>query len=99
AGWYDWQARLHANGIIEYETLGKHPMSAVRNVEIGDFELVGSGDGGLRRYSFDGKAWSTNIALPLRKRWTHVRGTVALTFDPFGRMLSAESSIDDRKDG
>ncbi|MFH1919796.1 MAG: hypothetical protein ABIP48_07935 [Planctomycetota bacterium] len=99
AGWYDWQARLHANGIIEYETLGKHPMSAVRNVEIGDFELVGSGDGGLRRYSFDGKAWSTNIAIPLRKRWTHVRGTVALTFDPFGRVLSAESSIDERKDG
>ena len=98
AGWYDWQARLHANGVIEAEALGKHPMSAVRNVEIGDFELVGDG-GRSRQYSFNGKAWSTNIAIPLRKRWTHVRGTVALSFDPFGRVLTAQANIRERKDG
>ena len=98
AGWYDWQARLHANGVIEGEALGKHPMSVVRNVELDDFELVGDG-GRSRQYRFDGKAWSTNIAVPLRRRWTHVRGTVALTFDPFGRVLAAQTSIDQRKDG
>ncbi|NQT15217.1 MAG: hypothetical protein HQ582_20845, partial [Planctomycetes bacterium] len=99
AGWYDWQARLHANGVIEWQALDKHPMSAVRNVEMGEFELVGDGGGRSREYSFRGRAWSTNIAVPLRKRWTNVRGTVALTFDPFGRVLSAQSSIQDRRDG
>lgn len=99
AGWYDWQARLHANGVIEWQALDKHPMSAVRNVEMGEFELVGEGGGRSREYSFQGRAWSTNIAVPLRKRWTNVRGTVALTFDPFGRVLSARSSIQDRRDG
>lgn len=98
AGWYDWQARLHANGVIEAEALGEHPMSAVRNVEIGDFELIAA-TGRSRQYSFNGRAWSTNVLIPLRKRWTRVRGTMALTFDPFGRVLAAQSSIQERRDG
>jgi len=98
AGWYDWQARLHTNGIIESQALGIHPMSAVSNVRIDAFELVGD-RGRSRQYRFDGKAWSSNVAIPFRKRWTHVRGTVGLTFDLFGRVLAAEASIEERKDG
>jgi len=98
AGWYDWQARVHANGIVESQALGKHPCSAVSHVRLDDFELV-AGEGLSRQYRFDGKAWSSNVAIPFRKRWTHVRGTVALTYDPFGRVLAARAEILDRRDG
>ena len=92
AGWCDWQARLHANGIIEAEALGSHPLSQVNNVEIEEFKLTKT-NGDRRYYAFSGKAWSKNMAIPLRKRWTHVSGTVGLTFDAFGRVLLAESVI------
>ena len=92
AEWVDWQARLHANGAIEAQTLREHPMSEVRNVEIDDFELV-SQDGAQRRYAFAGKAYSRNMVISLRRRWTHVSGTLGLRFDPFGRVLSDETSV------
>ena len=98
AGWLDWQARLHANGIIESQAIGKHPLSEVRNVRIEDFSLLGS-KGHLRRYAFAGKAFSTNMVVSLRRRWTHVDGTLALEFDDFGRVLSADTKIEHRKDG
>jgi len=90
AGWLDWQARLHANGVIEEATLDEHPMSEVRNVRIDRFELVGQRDG-RRRYAFDGEAFSRNMLISLRRRWTHVAGELDLEFDPFGRVLAAES--------
>jgi pimeloyl-ACP methyl ester carboxylesterase len=94
AGWIDWQARLYANGAIEEATLREHPMSEVRNVEIDDFELLGQRDGGRRWYAFDGKAYSRNMLISLRRRWTHIQGRLDLEFDPFGRVLSARSSIE-----
>lgn len=33
------------------------------------------------------------------KDLTHVRGTVALTYDPFGRVLAAQADILERGDG
>ena len=98
AGWYDWQARVHANGIVESQALGKHPWSAVSHVRLDDFELVAT-EGLSRHYRFHGKAWSSNVAIPFRKRWTHVRGTVALTYDPFGRVLAAQADVQERRDG
>ncbi len=98
AGWYDWQARVHANGIVESQTLGKHPWSAVSHVRLEDFELVAA-EGLSRRYRFYGKAWSANVAIPFRKRWTRVRGTVALQYDPFGRVLAARAEVEERRDG
>ena len=56
-------------------------------------------EGLSRHYSFHGKAWSANVAIPFRKRWTHVRGTVALTYDPFGRVLAAQADVQERRDG
>ena len=38
------------------------------------------------------------MAIPFRKRWTHVHGTVAMTFDPYGRVLAAEAEVEKRKD-
>ena len=93
AGWLDWQARLHANGAIEAETLREHPMSEVRNIEIEDFELV-SEDGTRRSYEFSGKAFSRNMVVSLRRRWTHVQGTLGLEFDQFGRVLAARTSVE-----
>ena len=98
AGWYDWQARLHTNGIVESQAMGKHPMSWVTHVRIEDFRLVDN-HGLSREYRFHGKAWSANVAIPLRKRWTHVHGTVAMTFDPYGRVLAARADVQKRKDG
>ena len=92
AGWLDWQARLYANGVIEEQTIGEHPLSEVRNVRIEDFALVENG-GNRRRYSFTGKAFSANMVVSLRRRWTHVDGTMALTFDDFGRVLTAEAEV------
>lgn len=98
AGWYDWQARVHANGIVESQALGKHPWSVVSNVRLEDFRLE-STDGLCRHYSFNGRAWSDNVAIPFRKRWTHVRGTVDLTYDAFGRVLAAKANVHERRDG
>ena len=98
AGWYDWQARLHANGLVEREALGKHRMSQVTTIRIEDFGLV-SNSQTSRSYRFAGKAWSENVAVPFRKRWTHVSGTLAVTFDAFGRVVTTDSRIQERKDG
>ncbi len=98
AEWYDWQARIHANGIVESQAMGKHPMSWVTHVRIEDFALVDD-DGLSRAYRFHGKAWSDNVAVPFRKRWTHVHGTVAMRFDRYGRVLAAQADIQKRKDG
>jgi pimeloyl-ACP methyl ester carboxylesterase len=95
--WCDWQARQHARGVIESQALSEHPMSQASNITLDELEPVTS-DGEVREYRFAGKAWSKNVALPLRRRWTHVRGTLRLVFDDFGRVVAAESHVEERKD-
>ena len=92
ADWINWQARLHASGIIEAETLDDHPMSQVSAVRIEDFELVKS-HVGSRQYALAGRAWSENAWVPFRKRWTHVEATMNLEFDDFGRVKLASCVI------
>lgn len=89
AAWLDWQARLHAQGTIEGEALRKHRVSQVSQVELTDLALTHQ-DGWSYTYRFEGKAFSKNRLISLRRRWTTVRGTMHLTFDPFGRVLAAE---------
>ncbi len=89
AAWMDWQARLHASGVIEGEALGDHPMSRVSQVRLDDFHLADAG-GDTRAYAFDGKAWSKNSWIPFRRRWTRVAGNLDLRFDEFGRVRTAE---------
>jgi hypothetical protein len=97
AEWCDWQARIHARGVIESEAMAMHPMSNVKSVRVEQFELLGNHEG-RRQYRFAGKAWSKNVAVPLRRRWTHVRGNLWLTFDAFGRVVDTESVIQERND-
>ena len=93
AAWMDWQARIHASGAIESHTLDDHPMSNVSHIRLKEFDLASSAKS-TRRYSFDGKAWSENAWVPLRKRWTHVAGNLDLRFDEFGRVRKATSKIE-----
>ena len=67
------------------------------HVRIDQLELVGQNDG-TRQYAFTGEARSVNRVFPLRKRWTHVRGTMDLCFDCFGRVVAAESKVEERSD-
>jgi len=67
-------------------------LSEVSNIELDDFELITDRDG-RRRYEFAGKAFSRNMVISLRRRWTHVEGTLGLEFDPFGRVLSAKTTV------
>jgi pimeloyl-ACP methyl ester carboxylesterase len=97
ADWCLWQARLHASGLIESQALAMHPMSQATSIRIDEFEPLDA-EGQSRAYRFAGKAWSKNVAVPFRKRWTHVRGTLKLEFDEFGRVVAAESRIEERKD-
>lgn len=94
AAWMDWQARIHASGAIEAYTLDDHPMSNVSHIRLKDFGLDSSREAQQRRYHFDGQAWSENPWIPLRKRWTHVAGALALSFDEFGRVCGATPTID-----
>lgn len=98
AEWCLWQAKLHTRGLIESQALAIHPMSQVSSIRIDEFEPLDT-EGQSREYRFAGRAWSKNVAVPFRKRWTHVRGTLGLEFDEFGRVVAADSRIDKRKDG
>jgi len=93
AAWMDWQARIHAGGAIEAYTLDDHPMSSVSHIRLKDFDFDSS-TATRRRYRFDGKAWSENPWIPLRKRWTHVAGNLSLQFDEFGRVRRATPTIE-----
>lgn len=96
ADWIGWQARLHARGVIEAESLGIHPMSSASVVRIDALDHTRQ-RGATRHYAFNGKAWSENPLIPLRKRWTRVRGTLDLTFDEFGRVVAAKTNIYERQ--
>jgi pimeloyl-ACP methyl ester carboxylesterase len=93
AAWMDWQARIHAGGAIEAYTLDDHPMSTVSHIRLSEFGVDSSAES-HRLYRFDGKAWSENPWIPLRKRWTHVAGNLALQFDEFGRVRKATPVIE-----
>lgn len=93
AAWMDWQAKVHASGAIEAYTLDDHPMSNVSVIRLKDFGLA-SGNDSQRRYRFDGRAWSENPWVPLRKRWTHVAGNLDVRFDEFGRVRGATSVVE-----
>lgn len=93
AAWMDWQARIHAGGTIEAYALDDHPMSSVSHIRLKDFGMDSS-TGTDRRYRFDGKAWSENPWIPLRKRWTEVAGKLNVRFDEFGRVRGATSVIE-----
>jgi len=97
APWLEWQARLHASGVIEAQAGAKHFMSQVSTIRLDDFRLLAE-KGNVREYAFDGKAWSTNEAIGLRRRWTHVSGTLDVTFDDFGRVLAARPNVQQRSD-
>ncbi|NUQ63017.1 MAG: hypothetical protein HUU20_11035 [Pirellulales bacterium] len=92
AAWIQWQARLHASGALEQYTIEEHPMSEVRNIELGSFAMVDA-DGDTRQYAFSGKTWSKNRIIPCRRRWTQASGTMDLTFDRFGRVVTAEATV------
>jgi pimeloyl-ACP methyl ester carboxylesterase len=96
ARWRERQARLHAKGIVESQSLAVHPMSHARELCIDEFRRLAR-DGQREQYAFAGKAWSENSLIPLRKRWTRVRGTIDLSFDPFGRVLAAQATVDGRE--
>jgi len=93
AAWMDWQARIHASGAIEAYALDDHPMSSVSRIRLDDFAVESAAEAG-RRYRFDGKAWSENAWVPLRKRWTHVAGNLDLRFDEFGRVRGATAIVE-----
>lgn len=95
--WLDDQARLHAMGVIEAETLDEHSASQVERVDLGSVRLVNQKDG-TRWYAFDGRAASSNRVLPGRRRTTRVRGEVELNFDAFGRVVDCRSRVRERKD-
>jgi pimeloyl-ACP methyl ester carboxylesterase len=88
AAWRDWQARLHAGGLIEAQAIDDHPMSEVSHVKVEKFALTTAGNGAYR-YAFAGKAFSENKIIPFRQRWTHVSSTLGLEFDEFGRVTLA----------
>jgi len=90
--WQDWQARLHAKGAIEAEAHDGHPVSQVSTVELDKFECTGR-NGSMRTYAIQGRAFSTNRLISLRRRWTEAQGTMRLTFDPFGRVIAADTSL------
>ncbi|HBO43870.1 MAG TPA: hypothetical protein DD670_08060 [Planctomycetaceae bacterium] len=92
AEWLDRQARLHAVGLIEWETLRQHRASEVREVDLARFQLVKQ-EGQVRSYEFDGEATSVPRAMPLRRQKTHGRGTLHIEFDRFGRVVGAEATI------
>jgi hypothetical protein len=92
ASWIQWQARLHAGGILEQYTLDEHPWSEVRNIELEDFALVGT-SGDTRQYTFSGKTWSRNHLVRWRRRWMEASGTMDLTFDRFGRVVAADARV------
>ncbi len=80
------QAKLHAFGIIEKETLHKHPLTQVTTVEIEQLELLEQ-DGYMHTYQFSGRArWGK-----LKPRSTHVDGKMQLTLDRFGRINCCRS--------
>ena len=87
--WLDHQARLHAIGVVEWETLHQHRASEVREVDLARFRLVKQ-EGQVRSYEFDGQATSVPRAMPMRRQKTHVRGTLRIEFDRFGRVEGAE---------
>ena len=91
AAWRDWQARLHAGGLIEAEAIDDHPMSEVSHVKVEKFNLTTARNGAYH-YTFAGKAWSENKIIPFRQRWTHVRSTLGLVFDEFGRVTLAKAA-------
>ena len=91
--WMDWQARVHASGAIEAYALDDHPMSSVSHIRLKDFSLASVTET-QRRYRFDGKAWSENPWVPLRKRWTEVAGDLEVQFDEFGRVRWATPVIE-----
>ena len=93
AAWMDWQAKVHASGAVEAYTLDDHPMSNVSVIRLKDFSFA-SGDDTRRHYRFDGRAWSENPWVPLRKRWTHVVGNLDVRFDEFGRVRGAMSVVE-----
>lgn len=93
AAWMDWQARIHASGAVETRALDDHPMSNVSHIRLSAFDLASSGQD-HRRYHFDGQAWSENPWVPLRKRWTEAAGSLDLSFDQFGRVRRATSTIE-----
>ncbi len=95
--WLDDQARLHAIGVIESETLREHSGSEVKRVELTSMK-PGKKKGNVWWYAFDGKATSANRVIPLRRRTTRVRGTLQLEFDRFGRVVAARWRIKQRKE-
>lgn len=92
ASWIDWQAQLHAHGAIEAEAHREHPLSQVSQWELDEVKLVDQ-KGCCRTYAFQGKAFSKNRLISLRRRWTDVNGTLHLTFDRFGRVVTAETQL------
>jgi pimeloyl-ACP methyl ester carboxylesterase len=92
ADWRNWQARVHASGMIEAEALDDHPMSQVSAIRIENLDLIKT-DKGTHKYTLTGKAWSENAWIPFRKRWTRVEGTMNLSFDDFGRVKLASCKI------
>lgn len=93
AAWIDWQARLHALGAVEAEALRWHPISQATKAELEEFRQV-CRDEDLRVYRFKGRAFSRTRAVPIRWGWTNAKGTLELTSDPFGRVLSAQTTLD-----
>ena len=92
ADWINWQARLHAGGVIEAQTLDDHPMSQVSSVHVENLDLIKTRDG-THQYRLAGEAWSENAWIPFRKRWTRVEATMNLKFDDFGRVMLASCQI------
>jgi len=95
--WIDRQARIHAQGIVEAQALSNHRVSEVSRIVLDTFRLLGS-RGESRQYEFSGRAYSTNLLFPSRKRWTFARGTMDLTFDKFGRVVKAAWKVEEGRD-
>jgi len=94
--WQTYQAKLHARGIIERGSLAIHPMSRARRLRVDSLSFL-EREGGVRRYSFSGRAFSENPIIPFRERWTRVEGTMDLGFDEFGRVVAASSEVEGRR--
>lgn len=91
------QARLHAMGAIEAAVLDDHSGSEVKEIQLDGFRCEGR-RADTWRSTFDGRARSVNRVMPLRRRWTQVRGVLELEFDRFGRVTGADVDIKRRKD-
>jgi hypothetical protein len=96
--WIDRQARLHAIGAVEAETLHKYATYEVRKVDLTRFTLAKEKEN-TRTYTLNGEAKAASRVIPLRRRTVRVRGTLEIKFDPFGRVVDAKTTVgrQDRK--